>query len=472
LASEVGLIGLAVMGQNLVLNLAGRGFPVAVYNRTAETARRFLKERATGRPVRMGETLEEFAALLKKPRIVLLMVKAGPAVDEMIAQLIPLLAPGDLILDCGNSHFLETERRAKELAARGLEFMGVGVSGGEEGALHGPSIMAGGSARAYQRLRPIFETIAAKTEAGPCAARVGPRGAGHFVKMVHNGLEYGEMQLIAETYHVLQRLGRLKPPALARAFAGYNRGALNSFLIEITARILRERDPDTGQPLLDLILDRAGQKGTGRWTSQAALELGEPVPTITAAVEARNLSAQKDLRMAAEKIIRTSPPKKPAVPPGSNLVQAAGQALYAAKLSLFAQGMALLTAGSGEYGYDLDLPELARIWKGGCIIRGKILDVIRGAFSGRPDLPNLLLHPKVAEAVRRRYQSWTKVCGLAIAGAIPCPAFSSALAYLETLRQGRLPANLIQAQRDLFGAHTFERVDQEGVFHHQWEKKE
>ena len=468
MASDVGLIGLAVMGQNLVLNLAGHGFRVAVYNRTAETARRFMQERARGLPIARGETLRDLVALLQPPRTVMLMVKAGAAVDEMIAQLVPLLSPGDLIADCGNSYFGDTERRAKELTAKGLEFMGVGVSGGEEGALRGPSIMPGGSAQAYGRVRPIFEAIAARTAEGPCVTHIGPRGAGHFVKMVHNGLEYGDMQLIAETYSILERVGRLDAPALARAFAEYNRAELASYLIEITARIFQEEDPDTGQPIVDVILDAAGQKGTGRWTSEVALQLGEPTPTVTAAVEARNLSAKKELRLAAEKSLRAKKPKDLPALPAKNLIRRTGHALYAAKLSLYAQGMALLAAGSREYHYELNLPELARIWKGGCIIRAQLLDVIRAAFAASDELPNLLLAPEVAQAILSRYEDWSKVCQLAVAYAIPCPALSSALAYFEALRSGRLPANLIQAQRDLFGAHTFERVDRKGSFHHQW----
>jgi len=470
-ASELGLIGLAVMGQNLVLNLAGRGFRVAVYNRTLETGRRFLKERTPGLPIVLGQTLEDFVRRLAKPRTVMLMVKAGAAVDEMIARLIPLVSPGDLILDCGNSYFQDTERRAKELAARNLQFMGVGVSGGEEGALRGPSIMPGGPAEAYARVRRIFEAIAARTEDGPCVTHVGPGGAGHYVKMVHNGLEYGDMQLIAESYQILEQAGGLPAPALAQAFADYNRGELASYLMEITARIFQECDPDTGKPMVEVILDRAGQKGTGRWTSENALQLGEPTPTITAAVEARNLSAKKELRVQAENAIKTSRLKSPWAVPPENLVPAVGDALYAARLALYAQGMALLQAASKEYGYDLRLPELARIWKGGCIIRSELLDVIRAAFQEQPDLPNLLLHPNVVSALAQRYEAWISVCQTAIAFAIPGPALLSALAYFEGLRRGRLPANLIQAQRDLFGAHTFERVDREGVFHHHWDKK-
>jgi 6-phosphogluconate dehydrogenase len=456
------------MGQNLVLNLAGHGFKVAVSNRTIATGRQFLKERAQGLPIALCEKIPAFIALLKKPRTVMLMVQAGPAVDEMIAQLVPLLAPGDLIADCGNSYFGDTERRAKALAAKGIEFMGVGVSGGEEGALHGPSIMAGGSSGAYERVRPILEAIAARTADGPCVTHVGPRGAGHFVKMVHNGLEYGDMQLIAETYSILERVGKLDAPALARAFEEYNRGELASYLLEITARIFQEQDPDTGRPLVEVILDTAGQKGTGRWTSEVALQLAEPTPTITAAVEARNLSAKKELRLAAEKILWANKRKDLPVLPAKNLIRLTGHALYAAKLSLYAQGMALLAAASREYGYGLNLPELARIWKGGCIIRAELLDVIRAAFAESADLPNLLLDPKVADAILSRHQSWSKVCQLAVAYSIPCPALSSALAYFEALRSGRLPANLIQAQRDLFGAHTFERVDRKGSFHHRW----
>jgi 6-phosphogluconate dehydrogenase len=459
------------MGRNLVLNMAGKGIKVAVHNRTVETAGKFMAERAGGLPIKHGKTLEDFVKLLEKPRTVMIMVKAGEAVDGMIEQLKPLLSPGDLIVDLGNSFFKDTERRAKELSEKDIEYMGVGVSGGEQGALEGPCIMPGGSEEACSRVKDIFEKIAAKTDDGPCVMHVGPRGAGHYVKMVHNGLEYGDMQLIAEVYDVLKRIGFMSAKDLAEAFDGYNRGELASYLVEITARILRERDPETKKPILEVILDRAGQKGTGAWTAQNALELGAPVPTITAAVEARSLSAQKELRVDAEKAIVTVKPKRPPKSPQSYMVRAAGAALYAARLSLYAQGAALLKAASEEYGYNLDIPGLARIWKGGCIIRSALLDVVRKAFTENPALPNLLMDPEVVEIIDECYDRWGNVPRIAVALGIPCPALYSSLAYFEGLRTSRLPANLIAAQRDLFGAHTFERVDKDGSFHHQWKKK-
>ena len=368
---DLGLIGLAVMGQNLVLNIASHKFPVAVFNRTTETARKFMDERAKGLAIEMGATVKEFLGLLKRPRNILIMVKAGRPVDDMIGQLVPLLSPGDLIADCGNSLFRDTERRSKELVKLGILFMGIGVSGGEEGALKGPSIMPGGTKQGYERLRPILEAIAAETNDGPCVSYIGPGGSGHFVKMVHNGLEYGDMQLIAETYDILKNIGQLSSDDLAEVFAEYNTRELSSYLIEITSIVLKENDPKTKKPLVEMILDAAGQKGTGQWTSQSALELSEPVPTISAAVDARNLSAQKTERVAAEKIFGKTPKASPFK---GNLVRSAEAALYAAKLSLYAQGMALLKKASGEFKYDLKLPDLARIWKGGCIIRAAMLE--------------------------------------------------------------------------------------------------
>ncbi len=463
---DLGLIGLAVMGQNLALNIANHGFPLAVHNRTTETGRKFMAERAQGLPVQLGETLKDFVGLLKKPRAVLLMVKAGKPVDEMLRQLFPLLEPGDLVADCGNSFFKDTERRAQVAAELKLIYLGIGVSGGEEGALKGPSIMPGGPTAGWQRLRPVFEGIAAKCKEGPCVTHIGPGGSGHFVKMVHNGIEYGDMQLIAESYDLLHRLGGQDNARLAQVFAKYNHGRLASYLVEITAKIFSAQDPETGKAMVDLILDSAGQKGTGMWTSNTALELSEPIPTITAAVEARNLSARKAERLVAEKIYRS--PKKPAAPSG--LARAVEDALYCSKLSLYSQGMSLLKAGSKKCDYGLDLSELARIWKGGCIIRAALLDVIRKAFSKNPGLPSLLLAPEVVKAIKAGEKNWRKVVALAVAAGIPVPALSSALYYFDSLRTGRLPANLIQAQRDLFGAHTFERMDKPGTFHHEWKK--
>jgi len=462
---ELGLIGLAVMGQNLVLNVAGHGFPAAVFNRTTETARKFMRERVGALPVETGESLKDFVALLKRPRSILIMVKAGKPVDEMIEQLLPLVSAGDLIADCGNSFFQDTERRGRELSGRGIIYMGIGVSGGEEGALKGPSIMPGGPAEGYERLRSVLEAVAAKTGDGPCVTHVGPGGAGHYVKMVHNGVEYGDMQLIAESYDLLKRLGGLDNDELAEVFAEYNKGVLNSYLIEITSTVLRAKDPKTGKNMVDVILDSAGQKGTGQWTSRSALELSEPAPTICAAVDARNISARKDLRLIAEKIF---PPPRKLKPFKGNLVAAVESALYASRLSLYAQGMSLLQRASAEYHYSLKLPELARIWKGGCIIRSALLDLIKESYSQDPSLASLLLAPKVAAALKEREPEWRRVALSAVENSVPAAGFSSALEYFDAFRAGRLPANLVQAQRDYFGAHTFERIDQPGSFHQLW----
>lgn len=466
--SEIGLIGLAVMGQNLALNMAGRGIGVAVHNRTVEKAERFMSERAGGLPIRHGRSLEELAGLLERPRRIMIMVKAGEAVDRTLSALVPLLDPGDLIMDCGNSHFQDTERRARMLSDRGIEFMGVGVSGGEEGALKGPSIMPGGKRECYDLVAPVLEKISARTEAGPCVTCVGPGGAGHYVKMVHNGLEYGDMQLIAEVYDVLGRGAGMSSEELASAFEEHNRGALASYLMEITVDILREIDPDTGLPLVEVILDRAGQKGTGRWTSANALELGEPTPTITAAVEARGLSAKKDQRMEAEKAL--AGPGGPALD-GPGLVSPVFDALLGSRLSLYAQGMALLSRASEAYDYGLSLPELARIWKGGCIIRSGLLDYLRRGFSQSPPPANMLIYKEVVEMLAKCEPGWRHTVQACAGSGIPCPALGASLSYFDGYRTGRLPAGLIQAQRDLFGAHTFERVDREGVFHHAWPAK-
>ncbi len=462
--AELGLIGLAVMGQNLALNIAGKGFKVAVFNRTVATGRKFIEDRAKGLPIVLGERVREFVGLLEKPRLILLMVKAGKSVDETINQLLPLLESGDLIADCGNSFFHDTERRCKELSPRGLIFMGIGVSGGEQGALNGPSIMPGGALQGWERLRRILEASAARVKDLPCVTYIGPGGSGHFVKMVHNGIEYGDMQLLAEGYHLLHRVGGMDNEKLSRVFANYNRGRLASYLIEITAEIFQEKDPPTGKAMLDLILDRAGQKGTGQWTSKTALDLAEPIPTITASVDARNLSSKKEERIRAGKIF---PGPKPLAFKG-DLAGAMADALYCSRLSLYSQGMALLKNGSKEFGYHLNLSDLAQIWKGGCIIRSRLLDPIRNAFNKYPDLPNLLVAPQVAKAIKQGEKNWRKVIQLAVGAGIPIPALGSALSYFDAYRSSRLPANLIQAQRDFFGAHTFERIDQPGIFHHQW----
>jgi 6-phosphogluconate dehydrogenase len=465
--ADMGLIGLAVMGQNLVLNIESRGFRVAVYNRTTAVTEEFMRERAAGKRIQAGRTLEEFLGLLARPRTIMLMVKAGSPVDAVIDQLKPLLEPGDLVIDGGNSYFLDTERRARDLEGRGLLYIGTGVSGGEEGALHGPSIMPGGPPEAYERVRPIFAAIAARADDGtPCVAHIGPRGAGHYVKMVHNGIEYGDMQLIAEGYDVLKRIGGLSAAELHEVFADWNRGELQSYLIAITADIFAKMDDETGQPLVELILDEAQQKGTGKWTSQNALDLGAPIPTINAAVESRIVSAYKAERVAASQVLH-GPDERPAVDRAA-LIRDVRDALYAAKICSYAQGFALLRAASHEYGYGLNYGELARIWRAGCIIRARFLGAIRAAYERTPDLTNLLLDAEFGPAVEQRQGALRRVIQTAVAAGVPCLAFSSALAYFDAYRTARLPANLTQAQRDYFGAHTYRRLDREGVFHTEW----
>jgi 6-phosphogluconate dehydrogenase len=467
--AQIGLIGLAVMGQNLVLNLERNGFTVAVYNRTTATMEEFVAEH-TGKKLVPAPTLEEFVASLERPRRILIMVKAGSAVDAVINSLIPLLEPGDLIMDGGNSHFPDTERRTKAVEAQGLRFMGVGVSGGEEGALWGPSIMPGGSPETWEDVRPMLEAIAAKApeDGKPCVVYLGPRGAGHYVKMVHNGIEYGDMQLIAEAYDILQQALGLQAADLAAIFAEWNQGDLDSFLIEITATIFRRIDETTGRPLVDLVLDKAAQKGTGKWTSQDSLDIGAPIPTINSAVEARIISSLKAERVAAAKVL-PSGAQHGFAGDRKALIDDVRAALYASKISAYAQGMAMLRIASQEYGYNLNLGDVAAIWRAGCIIRARFLNRITAAFVRNPALPNLLLDPDLGGAVAERLPAWRRVLQLAVGLGIPTPAFSASLAYYDSYRSARLPANLIQAQRDLFGAHTYERVDQEGIFHSSWE---
>ncbi|GIV96831.1 MAG: 6-phosphogluconate dehydrogenase, decarboxylating [Herpetosiphonaceae bacterium] len=465
-ANDIGVIGLAVMGQNLARNIASRGFHVAVYNRTAERTDAFIREHPEPR-LMPAYDLKHVVDSLKRPRRVLLMVQAGKPVDAMIEQLKPLLEPGDMIIDGGNSFFLDTERRAQDLQAAGIHFLGVGISGGEEGALRGPSIMPGGQPEAYEAIAPIFTAIAARAPDGsPCVAYMGQRSAGHYVKMVHNGIEYGDMQLIAEAYDLLSRGAGLAEAALADIFAEWNRAELQSFLIEITANILRTVDPETGQPLVNLILDTAQQKGTGKWTSQNSFDLGIPIPTINAAVEARQLSALKDERVAASQVLRG--PARSFDGDRSALVEDVRAALYASKICAYAQGMALLRAASEEYGYGLNLADIAAIWRAGCIIRARFLDDVSAAFRRSPGLPNLLLDEEFAARLRQRETQWRRVLCTAIELGIPTPAMSSALAYYDAYRSARLPANLTQAQRDYFGAHTYQRVDRPGTFHTEW----
>ena len=466
--SDIGLIGLAVMGQNLVLNMERNGYRVSVFNRTPERTDEFVKGPASGKNITAAYSLEEFVDSLKQPRRIMIMVKSGAPVDTVIDQLKPHLDLGDLIIDGGNSFFRDTERRSEALAASGLSFLGVGISGGEEGALWGPSIMPGGQSQAYAHVESIYTDIAAKVNGDPCVTYIGPRSAGHYVKMVHNGIEYGDMQLIAEAYDLLHNGLGLSAAELNEVFATWNEDVLASFLIEITADIFARMDEESGVPLVELILDQAQQKGTGKWTSQEALDLGVPTPTINAAVEARILSAYKAEREKAAEVY----PGKTKRFRGDRMefIEAVKDALYASKISVYAQGMALLYAASQEYGYGLNLAEVARIWRGGCIIRARLLEDIRAAYAEDPDLSNLLLAPLFRDALLARQEAWRLVLQTAVDLEIPAPAMSASLAMFDGYRRSRLPANLIQAQRDYFGAHTYQRVDREGTFHTEWTK--
>ncbi len=464
---QFGLIGLAVMGENLALNVERNGFSVAVYNRTADKTETFMQTRAQGRNFQATYSPEELIASLERPRRILIMVKAGTPVDAVIEQLKPMLEPGDILIDGGNSLYEDTVRRTLDLEAQGLRFIGMGVSGGEEGALNGPSLMPGGTEEAYAELAPILTKIAAQVDDGPCVTYVGPGGAGHYVKMVHNGIEYGDMQLIAEAYDLLRNVLGLGHTQLHEIFSEWNQtDELNSFLIEITAQIFRYVDPETHQPLVELILDSAGQKGTGRWTVISALELGVPIPTITAAVNARIASSYKAERVAASQVL--AGPTATFEGDVQDFVQKVRDALYCSKICSYAQGMALMSKASQEYGFNLNLSEISRIWKGGCIIRAGFLDKIKSAFAEQPDLPNLLLAPEFKQTILDRQGAWRDVMMVAAQFGIPVPAFSASLDYFDTYRRDRLPQNLTQAQRDLFGAHTYERVDKEGVFHTEW----
>ncbi|EFA70818.1 NADP-dependent phosphogluconate dehydrogenase [Cylindrospermopsis raciborskii] len=462
-----GVIGLAVMGENIALNVERNGFPIAVYNRSREKTDAFMSNRAGGRNVKAAFTLEEFVASLERPRKILVMVQAGKPVDAVIQQLKPLLQEGDIIIDGGNSWFEDTERRTQELEPTGLRYIGMGVSGGEEGALNGPSLMPGGTKSSYEYLSPIFNRIAAQVDDGPCVTYIGPGGSGHYVKMVHNGIEYGDMQLIAEAYDLLKNVGGLDATQLHQVFTEWNQtDELNSFLIEITANIFPYVDPETKQPLVDLIVDAAGQKGTGRWTVQTALELGVAIPTITAAVNSRIISSIREERIAASKQLTGPVPTQ--FKDTRTFVNMVRDALYCSKICSYAQGMALISTASKTYNWGLNLGEMARIWKGGCIIRAGFLNKIKKAFDENPALPNLLLAPEFKQTILDRQSAWREIIVTAAKTGIPVPAFSASLDYFDSYRRERLPQNLTQAQRDYFGAHTYKRVDIEGTFHTEW----
>ena len=476
-ASRFGVLGLAVMGQNLARNVAHHGIPVAVYNRTTARTEQFAAAFGHEGPITPTRTLGEFVAAIARPRPILLMVQAGPAVDQVIADLTPRLDPGDILIDGGNSSFEDTRRRAREVEAAGLRFLGTGISGGEEGALRGPSMMPGGSPEAYRHVEPIFTRIAAQVDDTPCVTYIGADGAGHYVKMVHNGIEYADMQLIAEAYDLLRQALGLGTDELADVFAAWNEGDLDSYLIGITAAVLRKRDAATGQPLVDVILDEAAQKGTGKWTSQSALDLGIPVTAITEAVFARFLSALKAERQAAAGVLpgpagsigSTGPPTRAGgVEGGQRLIDAVRDALYASKVVAYAQGFQQMAAAAAEYEWNLDLGAIATIWRGGCIIRARFLNRIKEAYDADPGLANLLLAPYFRDAVARGQESWRRVIRLAVDLGIPVPALSSALAYYDGYRRARLPANLLQGLRDYFGAHTYRRIDRPGTFHTRW----
>jgi len=475
---DIGLIGLAVMGQNLILNMADHGFTVAAYNRTTSRVDEFIAGPAQGKAIVGCHSLDEFVRNLTKPRIAMLMVKAGAPVKQTVEQLAPLLEPGDIIIDGGNSYFLDTEEQIRNLHEQGILYLGVGISGGEEGARHGPSIMPGGVAAAWPRVKPILQAIAAKVGPNndiPCCDWVGPGGAGHYVKMVHNGIEYGDMQLICEAYSLLKDGLGLNNDELYDVFAGWNRGELDSYLIEITRDIFSVEDEKTGNALVDMILDKAGQKGTGKWTSQQALDLGVPTTLITEAVFVRSLSALKENRVEASKVL-AGPGQQGEIDnfrittDRAQFIEQVRQALYAAKICSYAQGFFQLQAAAVEYGWELDYGGIANLWRGGCIIRAVFLEHIKDAYEHDPGLENLLLDQYFCDAVNKSQTAWRKVVCTAAELGIPIPAICAALNYYDSYRSERLPHNLLQAQRDYFGSHTYERVDEEGSFHTDWRK--
>ncbi len=471
--ANIGLVGLAVMGQNLVLNMEDKGYRVSVYNRTREVTEKFIEGPAKGKNIVPAYSLEELVESLEKPRKIMLMVKAGNPVDIIISNLKPLLDEGDIIIDGGNSFFKDTIRRTTELEGEGILYLGAGVSGGEEGALKGPSIMPGGNKEAWDQVKNILMDISAKVDGNiPCCDYIGPDGAGHYVKMVHNGIEYGDMQLISEAYFIMKELLGMSAQEMQEVFEEWNEGELNSYLIEITADILGRVDEETGLPLVDVILDRAGNKGTGKWTSQEALELGVVAPTIVDAVFARYISALKEERIEASKVLHGPEPHFDGTDEErKQLIEDIGNALYASKICSYAQGFQLLDQASKAYDWDLKLGDISLLWREGCIIRAQFLNKIKEAYDRNPNLKNLMLDPYFKEILEKAQSGWRRVISLAVLNGIPVSSFSSALAYFDGYRRERLSANMIQAQRDYFGAHTYERVDKEGYFHTEWMDK-
>lgn len=466
--ADIGLWGLAVMGENLILNMESKGFTVAVFNRTTQKTRDFAEGRAKGKNIIGAYEVKDFIDLLARPRKVMLMVKAGKPVDMVIERILPYLEKGDLVIDGGNSHFGDTIRRHNQLKEKGLLYIGTGVSGGEEGALRGPSIMPGGSKEAYALVEPIFTKISAHVDGQPCCTYIGDDGAGHYVKMVHNGIEYGDMQLICEAYYLMANALAMTTEQMHETMARWNKGDLDSYLIQITADILSKKDADTGSPMVDIILDKAGQKGTGAWTSQSALALGIAAPTIAEAVFARCISAIKAERVAASKEL--SGPETKYTGDKKQLIEAIHDALYASKICSYAQGFAMMAAAAKEYNWKLNFGKISMIWRAGCIIRAHFLNRIKDAFDRNASLANLLLDPYFKRIVQNAQPNWRKVVIAATELGIPVPAFSSALNYFDSYRNPRLSANMIQAQRDYFGAHTYQRIDKEGIFHTEWLK--
>jgi len=464
---QFGVLGLAVMGQNLALNAESKGFSVAVFNRTQARTDEFMAGAAKGKKVRPTYSHEELCAALETPRKIMIMVKAGEAVDEQIELLKPHLEKGDILIDGGNSFFKDTERRSAALEKEGLLYIGTGVSGGEEGALHGPCMMPGGPKKAYTALEGIFTKMAAQVDDGPCCAYIGAAGAGHYVKMVHNGIEYGIMEILAETYDIMKRVLGMSAGEMHETFRQWNDAELGGYLVEITRDIMAKKDDLAGGPLVEAVTDTAAQKGTGKWTSQEAFDIGCPIPTISAAVDARILSGYRAERLAAEGAIKMR--RKEFKSDRARAVKALRGALYASVIVSYAQGMAMLKRADEEYGYKLNLPEIARIWKGGCIIRSKLLDPMKLAYKRKRGLANIMVSPFFKRALKKASPDWRRTVKLAVDYGIAVPAISASLAYFDGYRTGRLPANLTQAQRDCFGAHTYERLDREGIFHSRWQ---